>query len=131
LTDDDRDSRDRPERRKHPRFSLKKDLEAVDRISSETKGRVVDLSEGGIGLRYESEFEMEADWEEVEVVDPDNGDTLLRASCEKVYDMPVVANGPYAGVFNLRRAAVRFTDLSNEQQNQLDLILHQFTSGRS
>ena len=131
MTKDDNDRHEKPERRKHPRYTLEKKVYAVNRSDLESKGWVVDLSRGGMSLQYESDPEKDASWEEVEVINGEDGRSLFKAACEKVYDQPVVENGPFAGVFSLRRCAVRFTELSNEQQNQLDLILHQFTSGRS
>ena len=133
MTKDDNDRHEKPDHAANtPAIPWKKRSTRSTARTWNPKGWVVDLSRGGMSLQYESDPEKaDASWEEVEVINGEDGRSLFKAACEKVYDQPVVENGPFAGVFSLRRCAVRFTELSNEQQNQLDLILHQFTSGRS
>jgi c-di-GMP-binding flagellar brake protein YcgR len=80
-------------------------------------GQIIDISEGGVGLRYVGINEQTGESSQLEIFDSNEELQLGRIPCRVVYDMELT--GESRGVLKVRRCGVQFQKLSEKQTTAL------------
>ncbi len=75
--------------------------------------QIIDISEGGVGLRYVGVKEQTGESSQLEILDSHEELQVGRIPCRVVYDMELPAES--RGVLKVRRCGVQFEQLSEKQ----------------
>lgn len=116
------------DRRRHGRITIKNNLFASIGSSSTQNCIVLDISEGGMALRYYegSDLINEADEDKSARLDiiVDKGELCLdKVPYKTVYDAEIKSEMPIESV-SIRRRGIRFGRMSKEQRSKLKDLVH-------
>ena len=127
-SDERRTSRDK---RKYRRFRVK-DLTFVKLWSEadEDIGQLLDISEGGLSLRYFVNVEKSGDYSELGIFLSGDDFTIDRIPFKTVSNTMLVNKSPFSPII-LRRYGIKFEELTPEQVHKLDLFLDKYTLGEA
>jgi len=125
------DRRTNKDQRKSRRFKVK-DLTFV-KLGSETDediGQLMDISKGGLSLRYFVNIEKTEDYSELGIFLSGNNFTIDRIPFRTISDTQVVNKSPFSPII-LRRYGIKFEALTPDQINKLDYFLKNCTLGEA
>jgi hypothetical protein len=118
------------ERRKHKRFQVRKDAFAMVTPLSNKSGEIIDISKGGLALRYIPGEEQSRASSEIDVFLhiflKDISFCLLRVPIRTVSDLEM---GDESSSNAPRRRSVRFGALSESQASELDYFIQNHALG--
>ena len=118
------------DRRQAPRYALNTDVFLVFRPDFSKLGKLKDVSNGGVAVEYTvlGEHEKIAD-ADVDIFTSGSDYLMLRrVPCTVVYDTKI-EKGPLSGI-ETRRCGLRFEQLSDQQGEQLKVLLNNYVSHR-
>lgn len=125
-----KDKRKRTERRKHERFEVQEDAYAMITPLSHKKGKIIDISKGGVSLRYIPDEKQPRLSTEIDlflhIFLEDISFCLLRLPIKTVSDAPI-EDDKSPGV--ARRRGVQFRALSEMQASELDFFMQNHVAG--
>ncbi|MBW2108296.1 MAG: hypothetical protein JRI36_06490 [Deltaproteobacteria bacterium] len=115
-------SRKKEERRRFQRFQVHKDAYAMITPFSHKKSEIIDISKGGLALRYTADSRRHAESAEIDpflhIFVQDISFCLLRMPVRTVSDFELPADDP-----GTRRRSVAFGPLSKRQASDLEYFL--------
>ena len=118
------------ERRKHERFQVQKDAFAMITPLSHKKGEIIDISRGGLALRYIPDENQPQLSVEIglflHIFLADISFCLLRLPIKTVSDSAIDGGG-LTGV--ARRRSVEFHALSEKQASELEFFIQNHVTG--
>jgi len=106
------------EKRRYPRFEVRRDAFAAVKSGDHTVGRVLDVSEGGLGLTYVDGLGWAEKEGTLDLFAPGGIRYLSDAPVRAVSDFEMPGEVPFSSIV-LRRMGVAFGALSDAQQRQL------------
>ena len=111
------------ERRQHERFEVQADAYAMITPLSNKKGEIIDISKGGVAVRYTPNEKQPRLSREIDlflhIFLEDISFCLLRLPIKTVSDTPIDDESPNGA----RRRSVRFRALSQAQVSELEFFL--------
>ena len=120
------------DRRKHDRIPIKSNLFTALGSDSTQKCVVLDISEGGLSLRYYEGSDLIKDMADEKSVKLDlfidKGDLYLsQVPCKTVYDAEIKSELPLQSV-SIRKRGIKFGRLTKDQRSKLnDLVQKRIT----
>ena len=115
------------ERRKHQRYEVKNLAIAVPNKATPPVGRIVNISKGGLAVRYLDQDEWLGDANAIDILINSNF-FLTNIPVKNVNDFKV-ENQISFSIMSERQCCMQFGDLSTEQESQLDDFIVKHTSG--
>ena len=118
-------------KRKHQRFRTR-DLTFV-KLRSESEidiGQLLDISKGGLALRYFVNTEKLLDYNDLGIFLSGGNFRIDRIPFRTISNIEQANNPPFSTII-LRRYGVQFEKLTPDQQNQLDFFLQHHTVGEA
>lgn len=106
------------DKRKSKRFSAPVEAFVFLRPTFANLGRVVNLSEDGLGMEYVSDHGVSADWAEVDIVLPKSGEHISRVQCRIVHDSPIDEQPLTLGLVT-RRCGLQWGSLTPGQHEHI------------
>ena len=130
-------SKGRVDRRQHERFQVRDGAFVVLRPrfpilgqDIDIVGRIMDISEAGLELRYVSSQERSHESFELDIVLAGNGFRLNGVPVKTISDAPMADNGA-SNATTVRRRGVQFGRLTEKQTSQLERLIRDHTNGHS
>ena len=124
------ENRRQSERRRHKRFRAKEGAYAILSGSVSKMGQILDISKGGIGLRYIDIGDRPKETCTLDLLWEDNGFLLENVVFEIASDEDASKDFPYSTI-PMRRCGGRFTGLSNEQIFGLEHFIENYTESEA
>ena len=124
------DREKRKENRKHTRF-LAKEFTFVELVSEheETVGQLMDISRGGLSIRYFTTEEILQDFSDLSIFSSDGDYNSGKIPIKIVSD--IEREKSPSGKLTLRRYGIQFVRLTPEQMAELDDFLLNYTFGEA
>jgi c-di-GMP-binding flagellar brake protein YcgR len=98
------------------------------RLRSDMIGRILDISEGGVGFEYVQLWDTDTipvNKEPLVINILNSGSQLLKnASCKVTYCNGIVTHSLFSGMVPMFRCGLQFVELTQGQRMQLDAILY-------
>jgi hypothetical protein len=115
------------ERRKFTRFRVQDDAFAALRGSSNTIGKIYDISLNGLAFRYIGEKFSDKTFTHADIFLTNDAFHLFRVPCTIIYDVKESTN--YLNDVVPYRCGLKFEPLQDEQQNKLEFFINNHTIG--
>jgi len=116
------------ERRKFARYIIRADELKVFSSDLKIVGSVQDLSKGGLAFQYTPITGRKAETKNINIVAKDKDQVfLVHVDCRTIYDLPVLEQGAGFKGAERRQRGIKFLRLTESQQNQLHLLLNNYT----
>ena len=117
------------ERRKHQRFQVANLVIAVPQKSHSQVARIVDISKGGMSVRYVDQTDWLGEANEIDILV--NSDFFMTSiPIENIHDFKV-DNQVSFSIIQERQCCLQFGDLSSAQESLLDEFIVRYTAGNS
>jgi len=120
------DKKESTERRKNKRFHVNNGIAALPISSSVIIGTIVDISKGGLAVRYASEDEELKSFFDIDILLTDTNFFMPNVSTNIITDFELENKIPFS-IITERRCGLQFRQLSSEQISQLDDLLTNYT----
>lgn len=117
------------ERRKDKRYALQNAIVSMPQVSSLAIGTILDISRGGMGVRYPAQGEQLTSRFEIDILLTDTNYFITNIPVATVSDFELENQVPFS-LFNERRCGLRFGALSVTQTTQLEHVFQDFTDDR-
>ena len=120
------------ERRKHKRFQAADGALAVLRPSwphGTTMGQIIDISRGGLAVRYIAGEERSNDSSELSIIFADHSFYLPKVPIETISDFEI-AKMPFISM-TPRRRGLQFGELTHHQMSELEYFIQNHTTGEA
>ena len=117
------------ERRKHPRYEVKNLAIAVPNKATPPVGRIVNISKGGMAVRYLDQDEWLGDANAVDIL-INSTFFLTRIPVKNISDFKI-ENQVSFSIMSERQCCLEFGALSPEQKSLLDEFIVKHTAGHS
>ena len=115
------------DQRRFRRFNAKEGAFAVLRNGDSKIGQLVDISRGGLGLRYISEEDGTDGFYELDIFLTNEGFYIKRVPFKTVSDFEITIQQPNQMVL-MRRRGVKFGELSLKHISHLEFFIHNYTT---
>ena len=115
------------ERRKHARYKVRDGFIAIPHNSRILLGKIRDISQGGLTVRYFEKKEWKCEPIEIDIVLSDVDFSLDSIPIEITYDMEQNIQTPYRVLYE-RQCGLKFGELTEQQVAQLNDYLHDFAA---
>jgi len=112
------------ERRAHERYKVKDGIVAIPHATSTRFGRIVDISMGGLTVRYFDEEELHGKSFEIDLVMTDDNFSLDGVLINIKFDMEKSTETPFC-ILPERRCGLQFIDLTDHQYAKLRSFIDQ------
>ena len=110
------------ERRHYKRYQVQNGIVAFPMSASVIIGTIIDISRGGLAVRYASETQKVTDNIDIDILLADQNYYMTKIPIHTVTDFELINTAPFS-LTNQRRCGVQFGELSSNQENQLEDIL--------
>jgi len=125
------DRRSRDDKRQSPRFRVKSLVFAKFHSKCrEDIGKLLDVSRGGVALRYAVKGAIPADYDLFDIFLPEDDFIIPHIPFTTVSNVALSGKAAVSPIV-LRRYGVQFKDLTIEQQSKLDHFLENYTLGEA
>ncbi len=121
------DSSKSSDQRKFRRFKVKEGAFAVLQNGDSKIGQLIDISRGGLGIRYINEEDGSHRFYELDIFLTNEGFYIKRVPFKTVSDFEVSVQQPNNIVF-MRRRGVQFGELTLRQISHLEYFIHNYTT---
>lgn len=128
---EDSNSHSLPERRKHVRYSPHQEAFAALGGSYSKVGRITAISMGGLSFEYTVFHETQEENSSVEIFLATGAAHIHHVPCQVVADEEIDAHSARGGqlkFFSSRLCKIRFTEMSTDQQRELEAFIRTHTS---
>ena len=118
------------EQRAHERYYVKEGAFVVIKKRQDSKltvGQIIDISSGGLALKYMSNGELTNDNNKLDIYFTGKGLQLKDISFKLICDFGLESSFPFSSVF-MRRGCVQFKYLENEHKSQLSNFIKKYTN---
>ena len=117
------------ERRKHQRFQVANLVIAVPQKSNSQVARIVDISKGGMAVRYVDQTDWLGEAKEIDILV--NSDFFMNSiPIESIHDFKV-DNQVSFSIIQERQCCLKFGSLSPDQETRLDEFIMRYAVGNS
>ena len=116
------------ERRRHKRLRAKEGTLAVLGSPRITIGKIVDVSMGGLAVRYVAEEALSKESCRIDILMADGLSHLYGLPCETVYDIEAKTTVPLTSMVE-RRRGLKFGKLTPSQKLHLEDFISSHTTG--
>ena len=117
------------ERRKHPRYQIPELVIAIPNKSEPHVARIVNISKGGMAVRYVEQKDWLGEAKEVDIF-VNSGFSMNNIPIEGVRDFNVNDHVSFS-IIQERQCCLQFGDLSPSQEYLLDAFIMKYTAGNS
>jgi hypothetical protein len=112
------------ERRSSERYETQSDEIQVMTEPSSHKPRIKDISKEGLALEYTPLEGEPLDFVSVDIVSRDPQDIFLhKINCKNIYDIETLMEGQTYTGGKRRTRGIKFIELTNEQEENLDMLM--------
>lgn len=119
------------EKRKFKRFKIKHLSFALLKSSFyEELGEIIDISKGGLAFQYLGEKNLVKESDKLDIILAGNGFHIKKMPCKTVSDFEIINNLHFSSL-KMRRHAVQFGELDNNQISELDYFIKHHTIGEA
>lgn len=115
------------ERREYKRFRMQKSAFVVFGSHAGELGRIMDISRGGLGLRYIAYGDRPNGLSELVIYLADKSFYLEKAAFKTVWDFEIAGQFP-SSLMTMRRRGVQFGKLTQEQISQVAYFIENHTA---
>jgi len=112
-----------PERREYKRFKLKDPVFAILYSSPTKTAQIVDISRGGLALRYVKSEEGSSIIDKLDIFKSDFSFYMDNVKAKTVSDIEVIGD-KINGTKEVRQCGLQFENLSESQISQLESFIH-------
>lgn len=126
-----KDRRLTADKRKHKRYQVR-DLTFV-KLSSESEedmGQILDISKGGLALRYLVTSEKSENFSELDIFVTGDSFTIDQIPFKTVSNLLLENRSPFSPTI-LKRFGVQFKELTSDQDSRLDHFISNYTLGEA
>lgn len=117
------------ERRKHQRFQVANLVIAVPQKSNSQVARIVDISKGGMAVRYVDQTDWLGEAKEIDILV--NSDFFMNSiPIESIHDFKVDNQVSFSIILE-RQCCLQFGSLSPAQESRLDEFIMRYAVGNS
>ena len=114
------------ERRRTRRCSIDTDEVQVSVLPGQKNYSVKDISKGGLAIEYSPVADEPFELESVDIIAADYDRFFLpKIACKTVYDIPTLMQGKSFRGGEIRIRGLKFVELTQEQEDELDILLKQ------
>ncbi len=117
-----------PEKRRFTRFQAPENSFALLRGPAGKLGQIIDISKGGLALRYVANNGQPSKSSQLDIFLADNGFSLEKVSFEIVSDFEIGKQGPSSSI-TMRRCGVQFGSLNQDHIFQLEYFIKNYSLG--
>ena len=121
---------DQSERRQHKRFQVKSGAVAVLRPDYAKRGQIINISEGGLAFSYLAREETPNGSSNLDILLSDISFYLGNVPIKNISDFEIASKEP-SNFVRMRRHAVQFGRLNNDQIAQLEFFIMDYTMGEA
>ena len=118
------------EQRAHERHHVKEGAFVVIKKQHDTKltvGQIIDISNGGLSLKYLAESEQIKGNHKLDVYFSGCGLQIKDVSFKTIRDFGLESSFPFSSIV-VRRGCIQFQHLEHEHKNQLDNFIQTYTN---
>lgn len=121
------------ERRKNKRFLMKQWVFAVRRFPFSTRGRILDISLGGLAFHHVPlscvDDAVTDQSIQLDICDYESSHELFGIPCRIVYNAPVAEKSPFDEGLVMWRCGVAFEALSADERHQVERLIDKSAIG--
>ena len=118
------------ERRRHKRFRVEESTFALLRAKGSKLGRVLDISEGGLAMRYVSFGEQLKGPFQLDLISPHHNFNVNKLPVQVVSSLEISSEIPFRSI-TLWRVGVKFGKLTQKQKSTLKHFIHNHAKSQS
>lgn len=119
------DTTDFIERRLEKRFAVQNGIVAFQRSSTVAIGTIVDISKGGISIRYNHAEEQKGTSLDIDILLTDHNFYITGIPVTTISDCKLENKIPFSYIYE-RRCGLKFGKLTDNQLNQLNELLSNY-----
>jgi hypothetical protein len=122
------DAKDFIERRHDKRFAVQNGVVALPRSSTVAIGTIVDISRGGISIRYTPTEEQNGTSPDIDILLTAHNFYITGIPVTTISDFKLENKIPFSYIYE-RRCGMQFGELTDNQLNQLNELLSNYVIG--
>jgi hypothetical protein len=122
------DETDFIERRKDKRFAVQNGIVALPRSSSVAIGTIIDISRGGVSIRYTPTEEQNGKSPVIDILLTDHNFYITGIPVTTISNFKLENKIPFSYIYE-RRCGLQFGKLTDSQLNQLNELLSNYVIG--
>jgi hypothetical protein len=119
------DAPDFIERRHDKRYAITNGIVALPRSTTVAIGTIVNISKGGIAVRYTSSAEQNGSSNQIDILLTDHNFFITEIPVNTIADFQIEDRVPFSYIYE-RRSCMQFHDLTANHRHQLDELLSKY-----